>query len=179
MSSDTKTQLVMTLIGRDRPGLVEALARQVEAHGGNWLDARMAQLADHFAGILRVELPAGQVDALQAALADLHQLGVQITLQQGGAPDAGAARHLARLELTGYDRPGIVHAITAALAGHGVNILGLETALEQAPMSGEPTFTARASLQVPTDTALDQLAATLERISHDLMVDIQLEELDG
>ena len=48
------TDLVLTLIGPDRPGLVEAVAEVVAAHGGNWLESRMARLAGKFAGILRI-----------------------------------------------------------------------------------------------------------------------------
>ena len=45
---------MMTIIGRDRPGLVESVAQVVAAHGGNWLESRMSRLGGHFAGILRV-----------------------------------------------------------------------------------------------------------------------------
>ncbi|HLP77739.1 MAG TPA: ACT domain-containing protein, partial [Candidatus Paceibacterota bacterium] len=34
--------LVMTVIGQDRPGLVESIASLVTEHGGNWLESRMA-----------------------------------------------------------------------------------------------------------------------------------------
>ena len=37
--------LVMTVMGEDRPGLVEALARTVSERGGNWLESRMSHLA--------------------------------------------------------------------------------------------------------------------------------------
>ena len=49
--------LVMTVIGQDRPGLVESVAALVTEHGGNWLESRMSRLGGHFAGILRVEVP--------------------------------------------------------------------------------------------------------------------------
>ena len=57
------TDLVLTLIGPDRPGLVESLAKRVTAHGGNWVESRMAHLAGQFAGILRVEVPPENVAA--------------------------------------------------------------------------------------------------------------------
>ena len=50
--------LVMTIISPDRTGLVEAVARAVADHGGNWLESRMCRLGGEFAGILRVEIPA-------------------------------------------------------------------------------------------------------------------------
>ncbi len=50
--------LVMTIIGPDRTGLVESVARAVAEHGGNWLESRMCRLGGEFAGILRMEIPA-------------------------------------------------------------------------------------------------------------------------
>ncbi|MGL4399643.1 MAG: glycine cleavage system protein R, partial [Luteolibacter sp.] len=60
--------IVMTVLGGDRPGLVNSLAATVASHGGNWLESRMARLAGQFAGIVRIECPAATVDALIAAL---------------------------------------------------------------------------------------------------------------
>ena len=41
--------LVLTVIGKDRPGIVELLSQIVAAHEGNWLESRMAHLAGEFA----------------------------------------------------------------------------------------------------------------------------------
>jgi len=49
--------LVLTVIGDDRPGLVEALSHVVAEHHGNWSESRMAHLADKFAGIVTVTVP--------------------------------------------------------------------------------------------------------------------------
>ena len=40
--------LVMTVIGKDRTGLVESLASLVAEHGGNWLESRMCRLGGEF-----------------------------------------------------------------------------------------------------------------------------------
>src|SRR5215208_771327 len=48
--------LVMTVIGADRPGLVQMVAARVADHGGNWLESRMCRLGGQFAGILRIEV---------------------------------------------------------------------------------------------------------------------------
>ena len=58
--------LVLTVIGPDRPGLVEALSQSIASHDGNWLESRMAKLSGQFAGIVRVfhlpqtEAPTGR-----------------------------------------------------------------------------------------------------------------------
>ena len=59
-----QTSLVLTILGADRPGLVESIARLVAEHQGNWLESRMAHLAGQFAGILRVEVDAAQAESL-------------------------------------------------------------------------------------------------------------------
>ena len=48
------TPLVMTVIGPDRTGLVESIARIVAEHGGNWLESRMSRLGGEFGFKLRV-----------------------------------------------------------------------------------------------------------------------------
>ena len=77
--------LVLTLIGRDRPGLVEAVALRVTASGGNWLESRMAHLAGHFAGLLHVEVADDRVRALEAALGELESVGLRVVVHGGTA----------------------------------------------------------------------------------------------
>jgi len=48
--------LVLTVIGPDRPGLVESLSQAIAQQEGNWLESRMARMAGQFAGILRVNI---------------------------------------------------------------------------------------------------------------------------
>jgi glycine cleavage system regulatory protein len=164
--------VVLTLIGPDRPGLVEAVAERVTAHGGNWLESRMAQLAGQFAGILRVELPPDGVAALQESLRELESQGLRVLAHKGAShPEARLAMEL---EAVGQDHPGIVRDVSQVLLRHGVNIEELTTDRFSAPMAGGLMFRARLRLGVPrgTDTAL--LCRDLELIAHDLMVDLKL-----
>ena len=50
------TSLVVTVIGNDRPGIVERLSEVVLTAGANWEESRMARLAGKFAGILRISV---------------------------------------------------------------------------------------------------------------------------
>lgn len=170
------TQLVMTIIGPDQPGLVEAVSRVVSVHGGNWLESRMAHLAGQFAGILRVEVPPGRADALTGALTDLENSGLKVVIQRcdDDRPDTPLRR--IQLELTGSDHPGIVQHITEVLAAHGVNIEELSTEVTSAPMVGTPMFVAGAVLQVPTSLKLDELTKALEAVAADVLVDLTLRE---
>ena len=165
--------LVLTLIGRDRPGLVEALAERVTGHGGNWLESQMAHLAGHFAGLLHVEVPDERVRALETALGELEGLGLHV-VAHGGTSAAGDGPRTVRLEATGQDHPGIVRDIAQVLVRHGVNIAELTTDRLSAPMAGGPLFVAKARLEVPANVDTDRLRHDLETIAHDLMVDLSL-----
>jgi glycine cleavage system regulatory protein len=168
--------LVMTIIGPDRTGLVESLARAVAGHGGNWLESRMCRLGGEFAGILRIELPVEKRQALIDALQTLQGRGLTVVVRPGEAAAAAAGR-LARLEIVGHDRPGIVREITRVLAEAGVNVEEFSSELVSAPMSGETLFKAAARLQLSSGTDQAALKAELEKIAGDLLVDIAFVEL--
>jgi glycine cleavage system regulatory protein len=168
--------LVLTLIGPDRPGIVEAVADAVAEHGGNWLESRMAHLAGRFAGILRVEVPPDEIDALDAALARLEETGLTLVRERSVvAPDAGP-RHAMEIELLGLDRPGLVRQISDLLAARHVNVEELRTDRFSAPMSGEVLFRAELRVQPPAGLSKAELQLALEQLAADLMVDIRLAE---
>ncbi len=169
-----RTSLVLTLIGDDRPGLVEQLSDRILATGANWEESRMARLAGKFAGLLRVSVDADRADALAAALAALEIGGLKVVVERSAHAEAGESR-LINLEVVGHDRPGIVRDISRVLAQHQVNIEELESGVSSAPMSGEPLFRARASLRIPPGVSVDRLRGVLEALAGELMVDVALE----
>ena len=169
--------LVLTVIGPDRPGLVDALSSAVAAHGANWLESRMARLGGHFAGLLRVSVPDAQSEALRLALHALESEGLRVLAMAGEAPDPDPNDRTLALELVGLDRPGIIREISRAIALRGVNVEELDTCCESAAMSGENLFRARAQLRAPAGTSLEELRATLEKIAGELMVDLSLDDL--
>ena len=166
--------LVMTLIGADRPGLVQSVAAAVADHGANWLESRMAHLAGQFAGILRVDVPEDKADRLVQALEQLDRQGLKVIVQKETGP--APPRPIAPLcmELLGNDRPGIVRQISRILAERQVNVEDFQTECTSAPMSGEKLFRARAQLRLPPEVTREQLQQELEQIAHGLMVDIPL-----
>lgn len=166
--------LVLTVIGRDRPGLVERLASLIAGQGGNWLESRMSRLGGEFAGILRLTLPAEREESLRQALAALGDSGLTVLVKRDDATPPAPTR-LMLLELIGQDRPGIVRQIAAALAARGANVEELDTECVSAPMSGEPLFKATARLALPPGCEPAQLRADLELVASDLLVDLTLQ----
>jgi len=168
--------LVMTIIGPDRPGLVDSVASLVAAHGGNWLESRMAHLGGHFAGLLRVEAPAEREAELAAALRGLQAAGLTVVVHRG-QPVPLATESLMALELVGQDRPGIVRQISHALASHGVNVEEFASECVSAAMSGEVLFKAQIKIKAPQTCDLACLRQDLEKIAADLIVDIAFQKV--
>ncbi|MDG2384419.1 MAG: ACT domain-containing protein [Pirellulaceae bacterium] len=168
------TSLVMTILGEDRPGVVESVAEIVNEHGANWLESRMAHLAGQFAGIVHVEVNPGKVDALIEALRSLDQQGLTVIVQAEAAQETHDSFAPLQLEVVGSDQPGIVREVSRVLAGRNVNVEEFQTECVSAPMSGEKLFRATAQLRLPTDLTVLQLQQELEEIASDLMVDIRL-----
>jgi glycine cleavage system regulatory protein len=172
--------LVLTVIGEDRPGLVEALAEMISAHSGSWDESRMARLAGHFAGVVQVHVPEEQAADLIGALATLSTRGLDVAVVDSDwSMTAVDHRDVFELELVGQDRPGIVREISSALSLLGVSVQDLRTIVENAPMSGERLFRARAELAPPSGVELEAIRAALERLADELMVDITLEAADS
>jgi glycine cleavage system regulatory protein len=166
--------LVLSVIARDEPGLVERIALCISSHGGNWLESRMARMAGQFAGIVRIAAPLSAHTELVAALRDLEGRGIRVhVVEAGGEPVCDW--QVIRLDLVGNDRPGIVRDITRLLSSHGVNLEKLNSDVVPAPMSGEMLFQAQAVLAVPPSVSLDQLQAHLEGLADELMVELKLQ----
>ncbi len=168
--------LIVTLIGPDRPGIVEAVAEVVAAHDGNWLESRMAHLAGRFAGILRVEVPDPKLDALDAALARLETTGLTLVRERSAEAPSPNPRQAMEIDLLGLDRPGLVRQISDLLAARHVNVEALETDRFSAPMSGEMLFRAELRVQLPEQLSKTELRQALEQLAADLMVEIRLAE---
>ena len=129
------SQFAVSGVGRDRPGIVAAITASLLGLDANVEDSRMAILGGHFAVMLIVSAPDGcDRQAIEAALAGAREeLELEaLTVSEVRHADAGAAAdHV--ITVYGSDHPGIVHAISSALADAGVNITDLQTRVGGGP----------------------------------------------
>lgn len=166
--------LVVTVMGPDRPGIVARLADVAHRHGANWAASALSRVAGEFAGTVHLAVPPERADALAAALRELQEAGLQIAISQstGAAPAAGW-RHVA-LELVGPDRAGIVSELSRRLAERGISIEQLQTELLGAGADGGQRFKVNAHLLVPQAVSNDALRTELEGLASAMMLDIAL-----
>jgi glycine cleavage system regulatory protein len=167
------TYLVLTVIGDDKPGLVELLSEVIARHHGNWLESSMAQLAGKFAGILKVSVDDHFAEALIADLKSLDK-NLKLVIEKVQQRAESLAVKTVVLSLVGNDHPGIIREISHVLAPQGLNVEHLVTECVPAPMSGDMLFKARIKLSIPENLDLFSLQSNLEMLADDLIVDIQL-----
>jgi len=165
--------LILSVIGSDRPGLTQALAAAVLSAGGNWLESHLSRLGGLYVGSVLIELEAGGVEALRAAVQAVDAQGLEVRIAPAvDAPGSGGEALL--FSLVGQDRLGIVHQVTAVLSGLEVNIEAFETHISPEPHSGAPLFHLDARLRLPLGLEAEDARTALEAISGEIMVDISL-----
>ncbi len=166
---------VMSLIGKDRPGLMESVATLVADHGGNWLESRMCRLGGEFAGILRLQVSGDRQAELELALRGLEQQGLTVSLRPDSGGNEPSEDRMLAFEIVGPDRPGIVRQITAALAARGVNVEEFTSECISAPMSGERLFNAHLLVQLPEGCDVDVLCDNIEKLANDMALDVDFD----
>ena len=167
--------LVLTVIGKDQPGLVEALSELIAQHEGSWDESRMTRLAGHFAGVVQIHIDEDRAEALIASFPSLAGRGLSVNvLDSDWSLAVVDHKEPLRLELVGQDRPGIVREISRTLAALGVSVQELRTTIESAPMSGEKLFRGEAELIPPSGLGLEEIRAALEKLADDMVIDITL-----
>ncbi|MEW6668643.1 MAG: ACT domain-containing protein [Thermodesulfobacteriota bacterium] len=123
-------KVVISVLGRDRPGIVAGVSRVLLEKGCNIEDVTQTTLQTEFAGIFIATVPEGlQPDQLLSALRErLDALGLDV-LVKGLEPDSeplmqGTTEPFV-VTTFGPDRMGLVAGITEVMARFGVNITNL------------------------------------------------------
>ena len=167
--------LVVTVMGPDRPGIVARLADVAHRHGANWAASRLARLAGEFAGTVHLEVPPDRAEALANALRELKDAGLQIAIAQSAAGSPAAGWRGVTLDLVGADRTGIVSQLARRLAERGISIEHLHTE-KLGSGDGTARFKVSAHLLVPQAISNESVRAELESLASEMMLDIALDD---
>lgn len=169
--------IVLTLTGPDRVGVVEEVTRLVLGRGGNVEASRMARLGGEFAVLMLVSAPEARAEGLDADFDGLKARGYTVAIAPAGA---AAQEHEGwspyRIEVDGADHEGIIHEVARYLASHGISIEEMDSECTPAPTSGAPLFSMRALVLAPPD-ADDHWATGLHEIRNRLNLEIEVEPI--
>ena len=174
--SPTVTSLVVSIVGADRQGIVSSLAERAQRFGANWAASRMTRLAGEFAGMVHLEVPRENADALATSLRDLASSGLQVVVARSDGTNVASKLRVVELELVGEDRLGIVSNLTKLLAGRGISIESIHTDIVRSGVSGKQTFKVEAHLLVPASVSVEALQHEVGSLAREMMLDIALGE---
>jgi glycine cleavage system transcriptional repressor len=163
-------ELAITVVGRDRPGIVAGVSEVLAGLRLNLTDSSMTLLRGHFAMTLICVGEAG-ADAIEEALAGIageaEDLTTTVRLVPAGAPTTGSGTPYT-LIVHGADRLGIVAAVTRVLARAGGNITDLTTRLSRS------LYLLSAEVDLPSTVDIDDLVAELDEVSEQLAIEVSL-----
>jgi glycine cleavage system transcriptional repressor len=167
-------ELAITVIGRDRPGIIADVAEVLSGLGMNLTDSTMTRLRGHFAMTLictgsEPEAGTPAIEDVDAALAPLTADGSLVAtvsrVHPEAAPESPGGHFV--LSVHGADRLGIVASVTRALAEFGGNVTDLTTRL-----SGD-LYVLVAELDLPV-ADVDVIRDRLDAVTRALGVDVTL-----
>jgi glycine cleavage system transcriptional repressor len=168
--------IVLTLTGRDKIGLVDNVTNVIAKRTGNVIASRMARLGGEFAILMLVSVPDSEFTNLDQDFQQVRGEGYQVTLLQTEDDSKKYAGWLPyEIEVTGADHEGIIHEISHHLATQRINIENMDTSSAPAPMSGTPLFTMKGIVLVPPHLNFHVLSDELEEIGDKLNVNVKVE----
>ena len=123
----TEKIIALTALGKDRPGLVADISEAVTSLGGNIVHVEQSAIYGLFSMLMLIEadnLPPG-LDAYRFAyelsLAG-RQAGIDVTAEVVERGHVERAKEMRVVTIVGSDKPGVMAAITRAIAKAGANI---------------------------------------------------------
>ena len=169
---------VLTAVGPDRPGLMNAISDYVFTRGGNVHASRAATLGGEFAVVMLVSVDEASVAVLEDQIGELSRAELSCAIRRTSPPRSptAAGGQVYALIVDAMDHPGIVQAITHDLASMGVNIESLETQVDNAPHTGTAVFHLRARLTLPAELKPSQCRQKLTLLANRLNFDFALAE---
>jgi len=164
---------MVTLVGKDRPGIVAHVTNALYDEGCNLGETSMLRLGGNFTIMMMVSYQGHKkgleellLTVAQSLDLHLHVDSIEGKLHQHLLPDM-------RITVSGADRAGIVAKVTTALAEVGFNILDLES--DVAGSEDHPIYIMH--IEGSSDEGIDAVAAALEVVRRD-GIDVKLSPVE-
>lgn len=171
--------IIITAVGKDRPGMAHALAQLLSAHGCNIEDTTMTRLSGEFAMILIVSPPPNLgANALSQQLKPLETshglfINVRDIDEETDQSESETPRYL--LSVYGPERSGLVAQITGVLAAHNVNITDVQTRVASAGAAYIMLF----EIEIPTESSTRSLQDALEKAALEIGAQVSLRQIES
>lgn len=122
----SKQIMAISVMDRDRPGIVAEVTEGISALGGNLADLRESVLCGYFTMILVASFPDDiSAETVEQALAKETSSRVSVELAEGSLTEGDVSDHVYVLSAVGRDRVGLVAQVSRFCCDRGINVLDL------------------------------------------------------
>ena len=170
--------LVISALGKDRPGIVDQLSKVVLDHDCNIVDSRMTVLGGEFAILMMVEGNWNLLAKLESSLPEI-QKSLQLTIISERTEDRDTPTETMPylVEIVSLDHPGIVHSLAGFFSTRNINIEDLSTDTYSAPHTGTRMFSVNMSIGIPSDVHIAGLRDEFMEFCDSLNLDAVMEPI--
>ena len=166
----------LTIVGRDRPGIVSQVTEILFNQGCNLADSSCSILGGQFAMILILGHPGfTSRESFGDAFKPLEEADLTVALRvlkPGGELRPHIEGELCMISVYGSDKPGIVYRVAQVLGDKQVNITDLNTKLVGTDQ--RPVYVLVLEATLPEGVEEDQVNAWLAPVREELQVDISV-----
>ncbi len=170
--------IIITAVGKDRPGMAHALVALLSANGCNIEDTTMTRLSGEFAMILIVSPPQNlALETLTQQLKPLessHDLFINARDidEESAAKNDETPRFL--LSVYGPERSGLLAQMTGVLAKNNVNVTDVQTRVASAGAVYVMLF----EIEIPAESST-RLLTELERAALEIGAQVSLRPIEN
>jgi glycine cleavage system transcriptional repressor len=174
---DNPVHFAVTIIGKDRPGIVAGAAEVLFGLGCNIEDSSCTMLGGEFAMILIVshEKPFSKARLMEDFKAFGEAMSLSVFVRSLAGDEVlyrAPVGELCMISVYGSDRPGIVFRVTRELAERGINISDLNTKLIGSPE--QPVYVMMLEAALPDGVEIGDMEKMLETLKKELDVEISV-----
>lgn len=175
-----KNHLVLSALGKDRPGIIDRLSKAIFDNDCSIADSRMTVLGGTFAILLMVEGPWDRLARLEDQIGDLQKELALTIISQRTEPRSPAGDLLPYgVDVVALDHPGIVNSLASFFSQRGINIEDMSTACYAAAHTGAPMYSVHMSVGIPSKLHISALREEFMDFCDAMNLDAVLEPIKG
>lgn len=165
----------VSLVGKDRPGIVAAITEGLFHLGSNIADSSCTMLGGEFAMILIISIksPFSKTKLVDELKPVCDKMGMSLGVRSLNADEVARQENkdeICMISVYGADQPGIVYRVTRELALQNINITDLNTKL--IGTIEEPVYVLMLEVALPDGHTAEAVERTLETLKKELNVEI-------
>lgn len=169
----------LTIIGRDRPGIVSQVTEILFKGGFNIADSSCSILGGQFSMILIISNPQiSTKEEFSDTFSPLEENNLSVfirTLKPGGEIRTELEGELCMISVYGADKPGIVYQVARELGERSINITDLNTKL--IGDKAKPVYVMMLEAMLPENTEVEEVETWMRELKEKLQVDISVRSL--